>query len=181
MSYTNNASAAKPARATDPTNDLRLATAQKRLAECASEEDALEGLREIVANLIGCEEIGLFKIEDDEKRVSLRWSFGTDLKNYDLFKALNKVGWKKLMQGEWLVEAANRDQSEGTKAQAFIPIRAANQTIGVLAILRLLPQKSNFDSSDLELFKFLSEEAAKPLFGTSDSSAPGARTRERRA
>jgi hypothetical protein len=167
----NNASAAKLAPAVDSMNDLRVAAARKRLSESTSEEDAYEGLREIVANLIGCEEIGLFKL-DDGKRVSLRWSFGADLKNYDLFKALGEAGLKKLLCGEWHIESANRGRASGmAKAQAFIPIRAANQTIGALAILRLLPQKSAFDSCDLELFKLLSEEAAKPLFGSNASSA----------
>jgi hypothetical protein len=181
MSHTNNASAAKPARAADSTNGLRLATARKRMAECTSEEDALEGLREIVANLIGCEEIGLFKIEDGGMHFSLRWSFGADLKNYDLIEALGETGLKKVMQGEWQVRAADRGQSSAEQVQAFIPMRAAQRTVGVLAILRLLPQKSTFDSSDLELFKFLSEETAKQLFGASDGSSPGARKTERRS
>jgi hypothetical protein len=60
-------------------------------------------------------------------------------------------------------------------AQAFIPIRVANQTIAILAILRLLPQKAAFDRSDMELFKLLSDEAAKPLFGPARSARPDIR------
>jgi len=41
----------------------------------------------------------------------------------------------------------------------------ANQTIAILAILRLLPQKLDFDGADMELFKLLSDEAANALFG----------------
>jgi hypothetical protein len=51
------------------------------------------------------------------------------------------------------------------RARAFVPIRSANQTIAILAILRLLPQKLDFDRADMELFKLLSDEAAKALFG----------------
>jgi hypothetical protein len=36
----------------------------------------------------------------------------------------------------------------------------------------LLPQKVAFDKSDMELFKLLSDEAAKPLFGSSVHSTP---------
>jgi hypothetical protein len=180
MSFDSNyPSAAKPARAADPMNDLRLATARKRLAETGSEADALEGLREIVANLLGCEEIGLFREDGSGRRFSLRWSFGADLENYDLVKALGEAGWKRVMQGEWQVQAADRERRGGGKVQAFIPIRAAGRTVGILAILRLLPQKTAFDAHDLELFKLLSEEAAKPLFGASHGSAPGANQTER--
>jgi hypothetical protein len=182
MSFdSNNASAAKPTRAADPMNDLRLATARKRLAESSSQEDALEGLREIVANLLGCEEIGLFQSDGSGRRFSLRWSFGADLKNYDLVKALGEAGWKKVMQGEWQVQAGDGERSGGAKAQAYIPIRAAGRTVGILGILRLLPQKTAFDAHDLDLFKLLSEEAAKPLFGASDRSAGQANKTERRS
>jgi GAF domain-containing protein len=57
-----------------------------------------------------------------------------------------------------------------TKVQAFVPIRFANQTIAILAILRLLPQKLAFDRHDMELFKLLSDEAAQPLFGSNVDS-----------
>jgi GAF domain-containing protein len=168
-----NASAAKPAPAIDPMNDLRLAAARKRLAESRDKEDAIEGLREIVANLLGCEEIGLFKVDGAKKVVSVCWSFGADLENYDLLKALGEAGRRSVMRGECHVELADRDRSGRTaKAQAFVPIRLANQTIGILAILRLLPQKIAFDAHDMELFKLLSDEAAKPLFGLSPHSGP---------
>jgi hypothetical protein len=45
--------------------------------------------------------------------------------------------------------------------------------VAILAILRLLPQKQAFDRSDMELFKLLSDEAAKPLFGASVHSKLG--------
>jgi chemotaxis receptor (MCP) glutamine deamidase CheD len=53
------------------------------------------------------------------------------------------------------------------KAQAFVPIRFANQTIAILAILRLFPRSSRSTAADMELFKLLSDEAALPLFGPS--------------
>jgi GAF domain-containing protein len=171
MNNNKNAAGAKPAPVADAMNDLRLAAARKRLAESANEEDAIEGLREIVANLLGCEEIGLFKVDRTIKTFSVRWSFGADLKNYDLLQALGDVGRQCLTRGDCHVVQGNRSRGLG-KAQAFVPIRIADQTIGVLAILRLLPQKMAFDAHDMELFKLLSGEAARPVFGlTADSQA----------
>jgi GAF domain-containing protein len=169
----NHGFAAKPAPAVDPMNDLRLAAARKRLVESRNEEDAIEGLREIVGNLLGCEEIGLFKVDRAGKRCSVCWSFGADLENYDLLKALGDTGQARVMRGEYHIELKDRDRSSGmAKGQAFIPIRVADQTIGILAILRLLPQKTAFDAHDMELFKLLSDEAARPLFGNSIDTTP---------
>jgi GAF domain-containing protein len=177
MTLNKNATGAKPAIAADPMNDLRLAAARKRLLESTSEEDAIEGLREIIANLLGCEEIGLFRVNHAGKKFSVCWSFGADLENYDLQKALGDAGRQRVMRGECHVELEERDRSSGmAKAQAFVPIRSANQTIGILAILRLLPQKIAFDSQDFDLFKLLSEEAATALFSRITHSKTGTKS-----
>jgi hypothetical protein len=163
----NSAFGAKPAAA-ESMSDLRLRAARKRLAESSGQEDAIEGVREIVANFLGSEEMGLFRIDRRTATFEVFWSFGIDLEEYDLLRALGNVGLQRVMRGECHVEFGGRD-SEGAgataKAQAFVPISVAYQTVAILAILRLLPQKTAFDRSDMDLFKLLSDEAAKPLFG----------------
>jgi hypothetical protein len=164
-SNNNSAAAAKPVAAT--MNDLRLEAARRRLAESHGQEDAIEGLREIVANFLGSEEMGLFRFDRGTGTFQVYWSFGIDLEEYDLLHALGQTGLQRVMSGECYVELGVRERSGAVdKAQAFVPISLADQTIAILAILRLLPQKLAFDKSDMELFKLLSDEAAKPLFGS---------------
>jgi hypothetical protein len=151
-------------------NDLRLEAARRRLAESSGQEDAIEGLREIVANFLGCEEMGLFRVDRRAAAFRVFWSFGIDAENYDLPRALGELGLQRVMRGECHVDTPARNRPGVAKVQAFIPICFANQTIAVLAILRLLPQKVAFDRSDMELFKLLSNEAAKPLFGAGGHS-----------
>jgi len=155
-------------------NDPRLKAARKRLAESKDQEDAIEGVREIVANFLGSEEMGLFRVDRRTGTFQVFWSFGIDLEDYDLLRAMGEAGLERVMRGECHVELGARERS-GTmaKAQAFVPIRVADQTIAILAILRLLPQKVAFDSSDMELFKLLSHEAAQPLFGPTDHRTSG--------
>jgi hypothetical protein len=156
----------------DPTSDLRLGAARERLAASRDQDDAIDGVREIVANFLGSEEIGLFRV-DSTSTFQAFWSFGIDLESYDLSKALGEAGLRRVMRGECHVELGTRDGSNAAgKAQAFVPIRLAGKTIAILAILRLLPQKLAFDRSDAELFKLLSDEAAQPLFGLSPQSKP---------
>jgi hypothetical protein len=151
--------------------DLRLGAARKRLAESRDQEDAVEGLREIVGNFLGSEEVGLFRVDRRTATFHLFWSFGIDPGKYDLLRALGDAGLRRVMRGECHIEHAERERSGVmARVQAFVPLRCANQTIAVLAILRLLPQKVAFDRHDMELFKLLSDEAAKPLFGASTQS-----------
>jgi GAF domain-containing protein len=162
----------KPSAA-DAMSDLRLGAARERLAESRGQEDAIDGLREIVANFLGSEEVGLFRVDGSNSTFRAFWSFGIDLERYDLLRALGDAGLQRVMRGECHVVFGARDSSGAmAKAQAFVPIRLAGQTIAILAILRLLPQKQSFDRSDMELFKLLSDEAAQPLFGLSAHSKP---------
>jgi hypothetical protein len=166
----NKASGAKPSGA-HAMNDARLLAARKRLAESRDQEDAIEGLREIAANFLGSEEIGLFRIDRNAATFQVLWSFGIDIEKCDLLQALGDSGLRRVMSGECQVELVAGEHSDTmAMAQAFVPLRFANQTIAILAIFRLLPQKLGFDGTDKELFKLLSEEAAKPLFGASADS-----------
>jgi hypothetical protein len=161
-----NAYEAKPAT-TELMNELRLRTARKRLLESSGQEDAIEAVREIVANFLGSEEMGLFRVDRRTSTFQMFWSFGSDLEDYDLLHALGDSGLQRVMRGECHVEFGVRDNTGAMgKAQAFVPISVADQTIAILAILRLLPQKAGFDRSDMDLFKLLSDEAARPLFGS---------------
>jgi GAF domain-containing protein len=150
----------------DAMNNLRLGAARKRLAESQGQEDAIDAVREIVANFLGSEELGLFRVDRRSSALRAFWSFGIDLEGYDLLRALGDTGLERVMRGECHVElAAGEHAGEMGRARAFVPIRVGGQTIAILAILRLLPQKLDFDGADLELFKLFSDEAAKPLFG----------------
>jgi hypothetical protein len=162
---TNNASA-------DLMNDLRLRTARRRLADSASHDDAIEGLREIVANFLGCEEMGIFKVDPRNAGFQLSWSFGVELELYDLGRILGDHGRERVMRGECHVDFAVASTSGGIgKMQAFVPMRVGGKTVAVLALLRLLPQKSGFDKSDTELFSLLTEEAGHVLFGRETQEA----------
>lgn len=154
-------------------NDLRLGAARKRLAESSGQEDAIDGVREIVGNFLGSEELGLFRVDRGTGTFHVFWSFGIDLEEYDLLRALGDAGLDRVMRGECHVELTAGEGGEMGRARAFVPIRVANQTVAILAILRLLPQKLDFDKADMELFKLLSDEAAKPLFGPGTSGPDG--------
>jgi hypothetical protein len=163
---TSNASGQKSAG--DSMNEARLEAARKRMAESHDPEDALEGLREIAANFLGSEEVGLFRVDQKTADLQAYWSFGIDLEKYNLRRVLGDAGLRQVMGGEYHVSHDRSDASG--RVQAFIPIRLAKEVIAIVAILRLLPHKHAFDKWDVELFKILSNEAGAALFGPSAHS-----------
>jgi len=145
-------------------NDLRLATARRRLAECCGQTDAVEALREIVSNFLGSEEMALFKADCRTADFPILWSFGVDAKKCNLLWALSEKGLDRILRGECHVEARAGENKISKSIRAFVPICMANETVAVLAIMGLLPQKAGFDRADMDLLALLSNEADKALF-----------------
>jgi hypothetical protein len=164
-------------------NDLRLRTARRRLAECTDQSEAIEAVREIVSNFLGSEEMVLFHADCKNAGFRTLWSFGIEPEKCNLLWALNEQGLERVLRGECHVEAGADADNGAKRVRAFVPIRVANDTVAVLAILQLLPQKSGFDKSDMELLTLLSGEAGKALFhsGVQGAVAPGGNKPEQTA
>lgn len=145
--------------------DPRLEAAQRRLRESVGQEDTLEAVREIVTNLLGCEEVGLFKVEKEGG--GLLWSFGVDTERHGTLDSFDKSAVHRAMQGEChVVQApdAGKGSSGTSPLRVFVPMRLHGRTLAVLVMLTLLPQKVGFSEDDLNLVKLLSDEAARALF-----------------
>jgi hypothetical protein len=159
---------ASPRKIKDREHDPRVEAARKRLRESVDQDDALEAIREIVTNLLGCEEIGLFTVGhgDAQGKSQLLWSFGIDAQQHGTLDAFHESALHRVLQGELHVArlACKDSGNQGTPLRAFIPIRLNGRTVAVLVMLKLLPQKLGFDDADLNLVKLLSNEAGKSLF-----------------
>lgn len=145
-------------------SDLRLGAARKRLAECSNQAEAFEAVREIVSNFLGSEEMALFQADCRNADFRTLWAFGIEPAKCNLLWALSTKGLERVLRGECHVEGVV-DAGNGAKnVRAFVPIRVGNETVAVLAILQLLPQKDSFDKADMELLTLLSGEAGAALF-----------------
>ncbi len=148
--------------------DPRLEAAQKRLRESVDRADTLEAIREIVTNLLGCEEIGLFTVERGNG--GLLWSFGIDTQRHGTLDSFDESALRRVMQGEFHVAQVDHEEHtryENPPLRIFVPIRLHGRTVGVLVMLKLLPQKLGFDKADINLVKLLSDETGKALFESS--------------
>ena len=161
-------------KAREREEDPRLDAARKRLRESVDQADTLEAIREIVGNLLGCEEIGLFTLgQANEPRSSgLLWSFGIDPQEHKTLAAFDRSALERALQGEihvTTVASVGHDHQGNKPVRAFIPIRRHGRIVAVLVMLRLLPQKLGLDEADINLVNLLSDEAGRLLFDGSAS------------
>jgi len=157
--------------AVEEPGDPRVAAARKRLRECRDQKSACEVVREIVSNLLGCEEMALFEVNRRQQKLALIWSFGVEPRKLHLPQRLSDSALSAVLVGEaCIAQVCGHVGSAGDKdkASAFVPIHFAGQIAGVLALLRLLPQKTNLDELDRAVLAVISSEAGKPLFRKGD-------------
>jgi hypothetical protein len=145
--------------------DARVEAAQIRLRESVDQADALEGIREIVANLFGSEEMVLFGVEPVRAIWWTMWSFGVTDPSNEIWESLSTAVTNTLFAGElYLANPTAAEPKAGSNVTAFVPIRVEGQTVAVLVILRLLRQKTTIDEADLDLLRVITEKAGSVLF-----------------
>ena len=112
----------------------KLQAAVRELHEAAMPADVLTTIKEIVANLVGCEEMGVYARRPDGG-LTLLDGIGVD---------------------------ADHEGTEA-KAIVSIPLHLNGRVVGVVALFKLLPQKAGIEPVDRELFAVLSTHAARAL------------------
>jgi nitrate/nitrite-specific signal transduction histidine kinase len=118
--------------------------------------DVLLSVREIVANLIGCEEYALFMTASSGE-LRLVDSFGIDPANYErIGLAMKRI--------ESVKETGESYWADDAELTACIPLRRQDTITGFLALFRLLPQKFELYEADRELLRLLESQLASALY-----------------
>jgi hypothetical protein len=143
--------------------DMRPEAARTMLRECKNRRQACEAIREIVANLLGCEEMALFRVNQKNGKLSLVWSFGIKPNTPYLPENIHDSALTGILTGEAIV---NDDCVAGLdkNPSAFVPIQLRGATAGILVLVRMLPHKTKIDALDRTLLAVLSSESGNPLF-----------------
>jgi len=136
----------------------RLNASSARLTQSIDAGDACEAIAEIVANLIGSEELSIFHYCPTTGGFTLEWSSGVDA------ETLQRMTSGAGMLGRAVRQTASqfRDRQPAEvflpheeKLTACIVLKSGQQAIGAIAIFGLLPQKPALEWADFELLKFL--------------------------
>src|SRR5258708_9906034 len=137
---------------------MRLNAANARLIQSLEQGDVFEAMSEIIANLLGSEEIAVFDYHAAEKTFSLAWSSGFEAEALQPFLCHAGMFGRAVQQG---LSQFQEHQQDGAllphekNLTACVILNSNREIVGVIAIFGLLPQKNNLEWADYELLKFL--------------------------
>lgn len=136
----------------------RLSAASTRLLQSLDAGDVFAAIEEIIANLIGSEEIAVFHYERDRGTFSPAWSCGVQDDVLQRVAAADGMLRRAVREGaSQFRERQDRSAflAEEAELTACIALRSGREVAGVIAIFGLLPQKQRLEWADFELLKFL--------------------------
>jgi hypothetical protein len=148
-------------------NLANLYVASYRLHGTLDRGEVLQTIQEIVANLIGSEQMAVFEL--DGPVLSLVASFGIDPSSCRSVRVgIGSIGRVVETGRIHVAEHPPTRHGEDLESQltACIPLTLGDRVIGAIAIFQLLPQKAGIEAVDHELFDLLATHAATALYCT---------------
>jgi len=146
--------------------NLYVATYQ--LHSSTDREQVFAGIREVVANLIGCEEMAIYEMGDADGALRLATWYGIPAGRLSPTPTDGIIGWvaatgQTYVAGEQ--DAAPAAQASEQDLSACVPLKVEERVLGVVALFRLLPQKfEGFNELDRELLNLLATHGATALY-----------------
>jgi F0F1-type ATP synthase delta subunit len=150
-------------------NLANLYVASYRLHGTLDHDEVIASVQEIVANLIGSEEMALFEVEAGEKQLRLATSVGVQPEVYEAIPLGQGYIGRAAVDGERTFLDSSQTEGRGSGEEqltACVPLMLEDRITGVIAVFRLLPQKSGFEDVDHEIFDLLASHAATALYCT---------------
>lgn len=144
----------------------RLNASSARLLQTLETGDVFEAIAEIIANLIGSEQLAIFDYCPTDRSFSLQWALGIEAGALKPFASGQGMLGRAVQIGASQFKERQPEDAllEFEKdLTACVILKASTEVIGVIAIFALLPQKSSLGWSDFELLKFLETYAAVAL------------------
>ena len=148
-------------------------------------ERVIASIKEIIINLIGCEELAIWELDHVLGALILTGSFGIDAGAWASIPLGSGVIGAAAMTGDRFIAEENgsadtpvcadksvrptsADKSvRSTNLVACIPLKLDDRVVGAIGIFSLLQQKQGLEPIDYELFDLLASHAASALYCTS--------------
>jgi nitrate/nitrite-specific signal transduction histidine kinase len=150
-------------------NLANLYVASYRLHGTLDRTELLAILQEIVANLIGCEEMGVFELDGEAEVLRLAAAHGIDPGRFAEIRVGAGIIGRCVRDGESFVNGSREGARlpEEAHLTACVPLKLEGRAFGAIALFRLLPQKAaGYEPIDYELFDLLASHAATALYAT---------------
>ena len=144
------------------TDVARRYVALERLHGGLDRDHTLAAIHEVVVNLVGSEEYGMYERRGD--RLELVHSFGLDRERWPSFEVgKGAVGRAARTGAIYVAGREGPPAPEDADLSAVVPLRAGDRVLGVLAIFRLLGHKPVLDEQDQAVFDLLAVHAGIAL------------------
>ena len=127
--------------------------------------EVLDRIREVVADVVGSEEIAVFTLSPDRPVLRLEQSFGAPASLPEIPLGAGIIGRSVAQGQQWVVgrSPGGEPLPYEKDLQASIPLLMEGRIVGALAIFGLLPQKPRLESHDLDAFEILAIHAGTAL------------------
>jgi hypothetical protein len=147
-------------------NQAMVYAARMRLQNAVDQADALDAIREIAGNLIGTEELAVFKVDKKRSELWLYWSFGVDPNKHSVLELSHEPQLKKALNGKCVFRLRLAHQnllSTDDPVTALIPILVEGNTVAVIVLFRLFPHKPTLNEVDHRICEILSHCAGRAI------------------
>jgi GAF domain-containing protein len=159
-------------------NLANLYVANYRLHGTLDRAEVLLAIQEIIANLVGSEEMAVFERDAQRPVLTLVGSFGIDAERYREVALGSGIMGRSAAQGEpylWVPGGAEEPKAaHEDDLTACVPLMLDGRVTGLIALFRLLSHKASFEAVDREIFDLLASQAAIALYCTRLHSLHGA-------
>src|SRR6267154_3585920 len=150
----------------DVGSQAKVYAARMRLQSAVDQADALDAIREIAANLIGTEEVAVFKVDKKRSELWLYWSFGVDPNKHSVLEVSHEPKLKQVLSGKpvFRLRLSNENLlSTDDPVNALVPILVDGTTCAVIVLFRLFPHKTGLEAVDREICEVLSNSAGRAV------------------
>lgn len=138
------------------------------LHETLDREEAVALIQEIIVNLVCSEEVAIFEADNSSKQLKLLSSKGIDEHTYHTLPFDQGLIGKTAITGDIFISGDDDTDRAAIESEltACIPLKIEENIIGVIAIFKLLPQRTELAEIDREIFELLITHASTALYCT---------------
>jgi GAF domain-containing protein len=137
----------------------RLAVASAQLHDSCEEAECLHNLQDVLLNLVGTEQIGVWSLSADGRTLELRASQGIKTEPWQQVH----VSAGPLGRAVTTKEIVVPGETASGEPTVCIPLMLGERVLGVVAVFRLLPHRSGLGPQDDDVFRLVRRQAAFAL------------------
>ena len=152
--------------AQESSDQAKVFAARTRLQNAVGRADALDAIREIAANLIGTEEVAVFKFAVQRAAFWLDWSFGIDHHSNPVLEVSQEPRLQEVLAGKPVFQGDDGEEellSFDGSASALVPILVDGSTSAVIVLFRLFPHKPGIEPVDRAICEVLSHCSSQAI------------------